>query len=305
MMRAGEGAVQGAKAKRELRPVVRAMLWVGVSSVLFTVHNLILKALSTSLDPWSLGFLRYFIGFLMMLPLVLRLGLSGLGSRAPALQALRGLFHAGGLLLWFLALPGVSMAQLTAINFSGPIFVCLGAALVLGERMTGARWAGVLTGFAGVLIVIHPWAGKGFGDVTWGTVVLLCAAPVIAASYLVAKVLTRRDRVDAMLLWQHGTVALFTLPFALIAWKTPGVGQLAWLVLCAGVGVAGHFCLTRAFRTADVSAAQPVRFLELIWASIGGIVVFTSWPDLWTIAGGTVIFLGTLWLARAESRRAA
>ena len=291
-----------APASPPLRPAVRAMLWVGASSVLFTAHNLILKALSTPLDPWSLGFLRYFIGFVIVLPLVLRLGLAGLGSRAPALQALRGVFHAGGLLLWFAALPDVSMAQLTAINFTGPIFVCLGAALVLGERMTAARWAGVLTGFAGVLIVVHPWAGKGFGVLTLGTVLLLCAAPVIASSYLVAKVLTRHDRVDAMLLWQHGTVALFTLPFAIAAWTMPTASQLAWIVLCAGIGVAGHYCLTRAFRTADVSVAQPVRFLELIWASIGGIVVFASWPDLWTIAGGTVIFLGTLWLARSETR---
>jgi drug/metabolite transporter (DMT)-like permease len=281
---------------------LRAMLWMAASGFLFTVLNVIMKYLSHQLDPWLVAFLRYFFGFVVFLPIVGRLGLLAMRSAAPGRQALRGLFHMIGLTLWFYALPLVSMSEMTAIGFTGPIWICLGAALLLGERISLARWGGVLAGFAGVLIVVHPWSGGGFDSIGLGTVLLLIAAPAFAGSFLLAKVLTRYDRTDVIVLWQHGTVALFSLPLAVVYWTMPDAIQWGWLVICGFLGAGGHYCVTRAYRAADVSVVQSVRFLDLVWASLGGVLVFAQWPDVWTVAGGTMIFAATLWLARREAR---
>lgn len=285
-----------------LSPVVRGMLWMVATGVLFTLLNSIMKKLSHELDPWLVGFLRYLLGALVMLAPALRFGVRELWPKAPKLQLVRGLFHAGGMLLWFAALPMVDIAELTAIGFSVPIFICLGAVLFLNERMTGARWAAVLVGFSGVLLVVHPFDAGGFSGVSMGMLLMLASGPVFAGSFLVAKVLTRHERSDIMVLWQHLLVSLLLLPFALAWWMMPSPGQWALLTLCGFLGAGGHYCMTRAFRVADISAVQSVKFLELVWAAILGFFMFGAMPGGWTLAGGVVILASTLWLARRESR---
>jgi len=285
-----------------LTPTVRGMLWMVGNGVLFTVLSAILKRLTDELDPWQLGFLRYAFGAIVILPPALRLGLGALWPEVPKLQFVRGLLHGGGMLLWFAALPLVTLADLTAIGFSGPIFVCLGAVLFLRERMTGVRWVAVLIGFLGVMIVLQPWHGGGFASVSPGMLLMLASAPVFAGSFLVAKVLTRHDRPAVIVLWQHLWVSLLLVPFMLPRWSAPSAVQWLALAACGVFGAAGHYCMARAFRVADVSAVQSVRFLELVWAAILGYLIFAAVPASWTVIGGAVIFASTLWLARHEAR---
>jgi len=285
-----------------LSPTVRGMLWMAATGVLFTVLNATMMKLAHQLDPWLVGFLRYVLGALVMLAPALRLGARALWPRAPRLQVVRGLFHAGGMLFWFAALPMVTLAELTAISFSGPIFICLGAVLFLDERMTGARWAAVLVGFGGVLLVVNPFDAGGFSGISPGMLLMLASTPVFAGSFLVAKVLTRYERTDIMVLWQHLLVSLLLLPFALAAWSAPDAVQWLLLVFSGIVGAGGHYCMTRAFRVADISAVQSVKFLELVWAAILGYAMFGTEPAGATVAGGVVILASTLWLARREAR---
>ncbi len=285
-----------------MSPTVRGMLWMAATGILFTVLNSTMKKLSHELDPWLVGFLRYMLGAAVMLPPVLRFGLRELWPKAPKLQLLRGGFHAVGMLLWFAALPTVAISELTAIGFAGPIFICLGAVLFLKERMTGARWTAVLVGFGGVLLVLNPFGTGGFSGISTGMLLMLASGPVFAASFLVAKVLTRYERSDVMVLWQHLVVSLLLLPFAVALWAMPSPGQWALLLLCGFLGAGGHYCMTRSFRVADISAVQSVKFLELLWAALLGYVMFGTTPEGWTLVGGVVILASTLWLARRESR---
>ena len=283
-------------------PVVRGMLWMAATGLIFVVMNTIMKKLSHELDPWLVGFLRYLLGAFVMLGPALRLGARALWPKAPGLQLLRGLFHAGGMILWFAALPLVTLAELTAIGFSGPLFICLGATLFLGERMSGARWAAVLVGFGGVVLVLKPWEGAGFAGISTGMLLMLASAPVFAGSFLVAKVLMRYDRSEVVVLWQHLWVSVLLVGFALAYWANPSPAQWALLILCGFLGAGGHYCMVRAFRVVDISAVQPVKFLELVWAAVLGVVVFGTVPAGGTVLGGAVILLSTLLLARHESR---
>jgi drug/metabolite transporter (DMT)-like permease len=284
-------------------PVVRGMLWMAATGLLFIILNTIMKQPThEGLDPWLVGFLRYLMGALVMLGPALRLGAGALLPKAPKLQLVRGLFHAGGMMLWFAALPMVTLAELTAIGFSGPLFICLGAVLFLNERMSPARWAAVLIGFAGVLLVVKPWNDGGFAGISTGMLLMLASAPVFAGSFLVAKALTRHDRSDVVVLWQHLWVSVLLAVPALAYWSTPSPAQWGLLVACGFLGAGGHYCMVRAFRVADISAVQPVKFLELVWAAILGVVVFGTAPAGATVAGGVVILVSTLLLARHESR---
>lgn len=288
-----------------LTPTLRGMLWMAASGALFSTMNTAMKAMSHDLDPWVVGYLRYFFGFVVLLPLLWRLGVRGCMTNALGLNIARGAFHSFGIVVWAAALPLVSMADMTAIGFTGPIWICLGAVLFLGERMTWARTVAVGLGFVGVLVVVQPWQGAGFSGVTLGNLLLLICAPAFAGSFLVAKVLVKHDRPELIVFWQHLTCSVFTLPFAIFWWTSPSLGQWVVLALCGVGGSMGHYCMTRAFRIADISAVQPVKFLDLVWASLGGFVVFAAIPGMWTVVGAAVIFFSTLWLARHEAVSAA
>lgn len=293
---------RGVELGGSLSPTLRGMLWIAASGALFSVMNTAMKAMSHDLDPWVVGCLRYSFGFVVLTPLLWQIGPKACMTKAPLLQLARGGLHATGMLLWFIALPAVSMAELTAIGFTGPIFICLGAVLFLRERMTPPRIAAVAVGFLGVLIVVQPWSHGAFTTVTVGNLFLLGAAPLFAGSFLVAKVLTRVDRPEVVVFWQHLTVGLMLAPFAAAYWTLPSLAQWIALAALGLLGSIGHYCMTRAFRVADISAVQSVTFLNLVWASLCGYIVFADIPGVWTLVGAAVIFSSTVLLARHEAQ---
>jgi drug/metabolite transporter (DMT)-like permease len=287
-------------AARAAGMVPRAMLWMLASGLLFTCLNALLRTLAQQLDPFVAQFLRYAAGALVMLPFILRAGLAAYRPKGMGGQLWRGAVHTSGLLLWFVAVPHVPLAEMTALGFTTPIFIMLGAMLFLGERMVPARWVAAAIGFAGVLVVVAPrMSGAGGG---WN-LVMLGAAPLFAASFLITKALTRRDSPQVIVVWQALTVALFSLPLALYAWTLPTPLQWGLFLLAGMLGSAGHFCLTRAFSMADLSATQPVKFLELLWSSVVGFLVWGDLPGPPTLLGGAIIFAATTWIARREARR--
>ncbi len=279
---------------------VRAILWMLACGVLFILLNGLLRLLAQQLDPFVTGFLRYSFGVVVMLPFILRAGWAAYRPHAVAGQVWRGAIHTAGLLLWFVAIPHVPLAEVTALGFTTPLFIMLGAMVFLGEKLVVARWIAALIGFAGVLVVVWPNLTGAGGPYS---LVMLGSAPLFAASFIITKALTRRDAPHVIVVWQSLTVAVFSLPFALVNWEWPNAVQWAMFALSGVLGTAGHICLTRAFALADMSVTQPIKFLELVWAAILGFIVWSEVPGQATWIGGLIIFASTTWIARREARR--
>lgn len=284
-----------------LNPSARALVWAIASGLVFAVLNTLLRVMTLQLDPFQAQFLRYAAGLAVMLPLVVRSGLARWRPNGLSGQLWRGVVHASGLMLWFAALPHLPIADTTAIGFTTPIFIMIGATLVLREPVVPARWIAALVGFGGVMIVVYPRLALDGG--VW-SVVMLASSPLFAASFLITKALTRRDSPEVIVLWQSLTVALFTLPLALVHWHWPTPMQWAMVALSGLLGSFGHWCLNNAYRLADISATQGVRFLDLIWAVILGLAVFGDTPSASTLIGGLVILAATIGIARREAGRA-
>ena len=276
------------------------MVWMVLGGFLFSLLNTIARDLTLHLDVYQSQFLRYLFGLLVILPWVWRDGWRAYKPVNLAGQFWRGGVHTLGLVLWFTALPKISLADMTAIGFTGPIFIMLGAAWFLGEPMRKDRWIAAIIGFSGVLVVVLP---KMSGDGGWYNLVMLASAPVFAASFLITKALTRYEKPGVIVLWQALTVTVLSLPMAIPNWQMPTPVQ--WLAFAAtGVlGTLAHYCLTRAFALADISATQSLRFLDLVWASVLGWLVFGDIPSQSTWLGAFVILWATVWIARREGRR--
>jgi drug/metabolite transporter (DMT)-like permease len=284
-----------------LDPTLRGLLWSMGAGLTFVVLNTLMRALSLRLDVFQVQFLRYLFGLLVMLPLVARSGMAAYRPQNIGGQFVRGAVHTVGLCLWFTAIPHITLADTTAIGFTGPIFIMIGAAWLLGERMRWERWVAALIGLTGVLIVVAP---KLAGTGGMYTLIMLASSPVFAASFLITKGLTRYERASVIVVWQSISVAVFSLPLALIAWQPLSLGEWFTFLLCGLLGSLGHYLLARSFTVADISATQSVKFLDLVWASLLGWLVFSDTPSRSTLIGGVVIAASTLWIARREARRA-
>ena len=282
-------------------PVLRAMLWATAGGIILCLLNAVSRSLTHEMDPAQAMFLRYFAGFALMVPLALRAGHARWRTGDLPGHLLRGLIHTIALTMWFIALPSVSLADTTAIGFTTPIFLMLGAGLLLGEAMMAARWIAAAIGFAGVLIVVGPSVGGSAGG---AMLLMLASAPRFAATMLMSKRLARRDGPSVLVLWQAASITLLSAPLALYQWQPVTLSQ-GLLILLAGVlGNVGQYAVTRSFHRTDISATQSVRFLDLLWASLFGWVFFGDVPAHTTLAGGAVILAASLWIARRESRAA-
>lgn len=282
-----------------LDPVVRGLLWSAAAGLLFTILNTTMRVLSLELHPFQTQFLRYLCALLVMLPLVAQAGLAAFRPNRIASHFSRGAVHTVGLVMWFTALPFISVADTTAIGFTGPIFIMLGAAWFFGERMRWDRWVGALIGFAGVMIVVAPKLGASGGPYA---LLMLASSPVFAVSFLMTKALTRTERPTVIVAWQCISITLFSLPMAVPVWQWPSASQWFAFMVCGLLGSVAHYCLTRSFSVADISATQSVKFLDLVWASMLGWLIFADTPSNSTLIGGAVICASTLWIARREAR---
>lgn len=279
-------------------PAVRGMLWAALAGLMLSSLNAIVRSITLDLDVYQSLFLRYGFGMMVMLPWVLRNPASYMPKDVKG-QFWRGLVHTMGLTLWFTALPHISLADMTALGFTGPIFIMLGAAWFLGEKMRADRWIAALIGFCGVLVVVGPQLTGSGG---WYTLIMLSSSPMFAASFLITKALTRYEAPSVIVFWQALMVTLLGLPLAWWFWQPPTLWQWVGFGVSGVLGSLGHYCLTRAFKVTDISTTQSLRFLDLVWATLLGWLVFSDVPRSTTLLGALVIMASTIWIARRESR---
>ena len=285
-----------------LSPTAQGMLWTSSAGLLFSMLNALMRLLTLHIDPFQSQFLRYAFGLLVLLPIIWKNGYAAYKPSQIGGQFLRGAAHTAGLCLWFIALPQIPLADMTAIGFTGPIFIMMGAYIFFKEPMRWERWVATAIGFTGVMIVVGPKLSMGSGGSGLYHLVMLASAPIFAASFLLTKALTRYENTGTILVWQSITVSIFSLPLAIAVWQSMGPWQWLGFLVCGALGSAGHYCLTRSFKVADISATQSAKFLDLVWSALMGFLLFSDVPSLSTIAGGMLIATATIWVARRESR---
>ena len=235
----------------------------------------------------------------VMLP---RRGRALLRTRHPWLQGLRGVLLFVSSMLSYLALGFTPVGEFTAIIMLTPLVVTVLAATSLGERVSLLRWLMVVGGFCGALVVIRP----GREVFHWSGLLPLLLVAVLAAFQALTGRLARTENpatthfytglVGAAL----GTVAL---PFV---WASLGPGTWALLLLMGVFGSVGHLLLIFGYMRAPVATLTPYLYLQVVFATLGGWLVFAHVPDAWALGGIAMICLcgaaGT-WLATREARR--
>jgi drug/metabolite transporter (DMT)-like permease len=285
-----------------LPPNLRGILWVALSGVVFALLNVFTLIPAQHLNSYVMAFLRYLFGAMFLLPIVFRLGLyRSLRTNRMGLHISRGAIHTVGMMLWFVALPLTTLAEITALGFTGPIFVTIGAALFLREDVRLRRWLAVMVGFIGAMIIIRP----GFSSLHLGVICILVSTPIFSASNLISKALARTDSANTIVIWQNLVIVVCAAPFAIWFWQTPTWTDLLWFLAAGLCGTLGHICQQRGYQLADITLLQPIGFLSLIWNTLLGYFLFFQTPDAWTFVGAAVIFGSAMYISHREAVRRA
>ncbi|MFS4580294.1 DMT family transporter [Phaeobacter sp. C3_T13_0] len=282
---------------------LKGVFWMLMTGFCFVAVTALVKYLGDRIPPAESAFLRYLLGLVFLVPMIGTLRRTRITTRLWGLFALRGFVHTLAVILWFFAMTQIPLAEVTAMNYLSPIYVSIGAALFLGERMALRRVGAILIALVGALIILRP----GFREVEAGHMAMLVTALGFGASYLLAKTTvdgTNPVVVVAMLsIW----VTAFLAPFAAVVWVTPTLWELSILFAVACFATAGHIAMTLAFASAPVTVTQPVTFLQLVWATLLGALVFGEAVDVWVVAGGCLILAAVsfiTWREAVPKRRA-
>ncbi|AXC51162.1 DMT family transporter [Paracoccus suum] len=265
----------------------------------FVAMNGIVRHLGTGLPAAENAFLRFAFGLPLFLPTLIPALRRGFPRDLWAGFALRGALHCLGVIGWFYAMAHISLAEVTAIGYVNPVLVTIGAALLMGERLSWRRMVAIGVALVGMLIVLRP----GLRALGSGHLAQLCAAAMFAASYLIAKRLVERTSPAVAVAMMTATVTLALAPIAAAVWVPPEPWHYRWLLLAAGMGSLGHYFMARAFAVAPMTVTQPVTFLQLIWASLLGTIVFGDQVDLFVILGGGLMIGAVSYITWREAAR--
>lgn len=266
------------------RPV-EGILWTFGAGLLFVGVNILVKYLGPVVPAAEMAFLRYALGLSLLIPAIRQIMKLRLSRRQWVLFAVRGALHSVGVSLWFFAMATIPLADVTAMNYLSPIYVTIGAALFMGEKLAFRRIMAVIIGLLGALVILRP----GFREIGPGHIAMLIAALVFAGSYLLAKKLTDETDPVAVITMLSLLVTIGLIPLAAPVWVTPSWFQVGVLFVTAMVATLGHYLMTLGFRAAPITVTQPVTFLQLVWAVALGAILFDEAIDPFVVLGGLMI----------------
>ena len=288
----------GRAARRD--NVVKAIGFMCLALSLFPFMNAAVKYLTPHYSMAEIIWSRYFGHLLYMIAVFMpRRGWSLFRTAHIRTHVSRSLAMFASTSLYFLGLKGTALATAASISFVGPFIVTALSVPMLGEKVGLRRWAAVLVGFAGALIIIRPGAGV----VHWSALFIVANA----FSYALYQVLSRRmaahDPPETSVAYAALAGALLTslaLPFG---FRLPDSGfDLAVLISLGMFGGVGHFFVVKAFEGAPASVLSPFSYGQLLWATLLGYAFFGDFPDRWTWVGAAVIVASGLYMTYREAK---
>jgi drug/metabolite transporter (DMT)-like permease len=279
-----------------------ALLMLG-STAAFALMVLTIRLASETIPTSEIAFFRNFFGLLALLPILLRKRMALPRTRHVGRYLVRTMVGLGSMLCSFWAIGHLPLSQAVSLSYATPLFVIIAAAIWLGENVRVRRWLAVAAGFLGVLVILRPGA-----TFTPGMLVALLGALLGALVAIQMKQLSRLDAPDTIVFYTYVFWVPLSLAVAVFQWTWPGGIAWLWLIATGVLGTFGQLLWTRALQLGEVSALQPISFMQLPIVVGLGWLLFGERIDAWTMLGAGIVLGANGYIAHRESvlqRRAA
>jgi drug/metabolite transporter (DMT)-like permease len=272
------------------RHVVGMWLMASVALV-FASHDAISKTLILSLPVIFVAWARYLIHTVIVTSVILRGKRQAVfHSKRPWLHLLRAVCLLGDSLTFLYGLTHVPIAEATALVFLAPAFVTILSPLLFGIKADRAQWLSVWVGFIGVLVIINP-ASESFS--LW--MLFPLASAFFFAIYQLLTQLAGETDSPAVCSFYVGIFCTAILSVAVpFYWAEPDTVQWLLLLVLGGLGLSAHFLLAKSYVYASSTVLAPLGYLQIIFATVYGVLLFGGYPVMSSVVGMTLIFLSGL-----------
>ncbi|MBV0913282.1 DMT family transporter [Anianabacter salinae] len=280
------------------------ILLMVTTTFIFAMQDGISRYLAGEYNVYMVVMIRYwfFAAFVMTVASRQAGGLrAAAATKQPILQAFRGFLLAAEICVMVAGFVLLGLVEAHAVFASYPLLIAALSGPVLGEYVGPRRWAAIGVGFVGVIVILQP----GFGVFTPAAIVPLCAALMFALYGLLTRYAARLDSAATSFFWTGTTGAVAMTFVGIWFWEPMTAHDWAWMTALCITGAAGHWTLIKCYEVAEASSVQPFAYLQLVFASALGLVVFGEVIETHVAVGaGIVVAAGlfTLWRARVSGR---
>ncbi|MCF4164391.1 DMT family transporter [Zavarzinia compransoris] len=278
------------------------ILWMVLAVGIFSVMDTLAKWQAETYHVAQLIFFRSFFGLMVLLPFLMRGRgvLVKLRSRQIGLHIVRSFFGLAALFAFFQSVRYLELADAVVLSFASPLFLTGLSVLLLGEHVGWRRWAAILVGFVGVLVMMQPG-----GDLfTLYALLPLAGALAYAVVGIFIRVLARTEETVTIVFYFGLFATLATAVMLPFVWIAPR-DAMDWVAQIA-IGVCGGFAqmaMTNAFSRAPLAVVAPFDYTAIIWSVMFGYVVWGDMPALTTWAGTGIVVASGLYILHRETRR--
>jgi drug/metabolite transporter (DMT)-like permease len=256
------------------------------------------KYLSGQLSPWFIVWCQYGLCALLTLPWALRQGFVGLHSQRPTLLLVRSLGGWLGFTGYYLSLPFIALADASVLRSAAPLWVPLVIFVWLRERIPAVRWFALLSGFAGVLLILRPDSGS----INPGHLLGMLAGLGLAISMATTRALSTSEPAARVLFYYFFISFVVATPMGVL-----NIGALPaalWPALLY-VGFSTFMTMVlynRAYTHAPTSLVAPLGYVAVPAAALIDWLVWDHLPSLWMLAGCTLIILSGIFAVTLRSQ---
>lgn len=279
----------------------RLGIWLMVATTaVFAAQDGISRHLAAEYNVLMVVMIRYWFFAAFVVALAARAP-GGIGqavrSRYPWLQVGRGVLLALEICVAVLAFSTLGLVESHAIFAVYPLLIAALSGPVLGERVGWRRWTAIAIGFVGVLVILQPGQGA-FSPLA---LIALGAALMFALYGLLTRYVGQHDTSLVSLFWTGTAGAVVMTLTGVWFWEPMRGPDWGWMAVLCCTGILGHWLMIRAYEVAEASAVQPFAYLQLVFASTVGVVVFDETLRSNVIIGAVIVVgAGVFTLLRAR-----
>ena len=274
-----------------------------ITTIVFASQDGLSKYLATEYNVYMVVMIRYwfFAAFVISVSSQKTGGIKRVAkTKSPILQIFRSLILVAEMCITILAFTLLGLAETHAIFASYPLIIAMLSGPILGEYVGWRRWLAICVGFIGILIILNP----GNGIFSPYALVPLVGAILFALYGLLTRYVGQYDNSSTSFFWTGVVGSIAMTIIGLNYWDPVSKSDWSIMLLLSASGVVAHYLLIKCYEVAEASAVQPFAYLQLIWASMIGIIIFGEQITTNVLIGACIIVgagLFTLWRERKVS----
>lgn len=279
-------------------PVILAAFWMCGTLTSLLMLAISARELSETITTVQMITVRNAVSFLLIAFLLQVSGWQQVKTVQPGLHIIRSVSHLAAQFAWIFGLASIPMTEVFALEFTGPVWTVIIAALLLGEKINRYRILTLCLGFVGVLIILRP----GFRDPDPAMFIVILSAICFALANVLTKKLVANNSPLNIIFYVTVIQFAMTVVPAWRVWVEPEMVEWIWMVVMGIVSVTAHYSFARAFYFADAMVVIPMDFLRLPLAGIVGWVLYNEGLDPFVIVGALIMFAGNFINISAEKK---